>query len=314
MIWNEDCIEGSKKYIKDKSIDLIICDPPFGINETKFEKHYNRNDFNIIDGYVEAPNDYNKFTLDWLTQAKRILKDNGSIYIISGWSNLHSIYNAIEKLDLFEVNHIIWKFNFGVATTKKWVSSHYHILYLTKDKNIKTIFNKNSYFSDDEKDKNNKSLLYKDMEDVWIINKEYSSNQLKNQNKLPEKLIEKIILYSSNEKDIICDFFMGNFTTAMVAKKLNRQVFGFELNKNSYDYFIKIFKNIETGSGLCQLRIVPINKNINRGKKISEEERYSILNDFKKLNETKSKKESIDILSDKYKRGNFSIINILKIN
>jgi len=70
MIYNIDCIEGAKKYINDNSIDLIICDPPFGINETSFKKHYGRKDL-VLDGYVKAPIDYENFS----SVDKRMQKD-----------------------------------------------------------------------------------------------------------------------------------------------------------------------------------------------------------------------------------------------
>lgn len=239
-IYNEDCISGCQKYFKNESVDLIICDPPFGINESTMDKHYNRADSNVIDGYVEAPENYYQFSLDWLTQAKRILKPDGSIYVISGWTNLGDIINAYKKIDLFLINHIIWKYNFGVYTSKKFVSSHYHILYLKKDKKAKPIFNTHCRFSSGEEDNKGRSLLYSDMEDVWMINKEYHSNMIKNQNKLPEELLKKIILYSSNKNSIICDFFLGNFTTAIVSQKLNRIPAGFEINKNSFDHYMPV--------------------------------------------------------------------------
>lgn len=242
-IYNEDCINGCPKYFKDESVDLIICDPPFGINESKMDKHYNREESNVIDGYVEAPEDYYKFSLEWLTQAKRILKPNGSMYVISGWTNLIDILNACKSLNLFLINHIIWKYNFGVYTSKKFVSSHYHILYLKKNVKSKPIFNINCRFKRDKKDTNGGSLLYQDMEDVWIINKEYQRGQIKNQNKLPERLLEKIILYSSNPNDIVCDFFLGNFTTAIVSKKLGRIPAGFELNKNAFERHISFLNH-----------------------------------------------------------------------
>jgi site-specific DNA-methyltransferase (adenine-specific) len=69
------------------------------------------------------------------------------------------------------------------------------------------------------------------MEDVWIINKEYQSSGMKNMNKLPSKLVEKIINYSSDKNDMVCDFFMGSFTTADCALRLGRNTCGFELNK-----------------------------------------------------------------------------------
>jgi site-specific DNA-methyltransferase (adenine-specific) len=57
-------------------------------------------------------------------------------------------------------------------------------------------------------------------------------------NKLPDDLIRKLILYSSDEDDVVGDFFMGNFTTAYIAIELDRKVVGFEINTESYDYHI----------------------------------------------------------------------------
>lgn len=305
-IYNQDCILGAKK-IADNSIDLIICDPPFGIKESEFQKHYNRKD-NALSGYVEAPKDYDKFILDWMTEASRILKDNGSMYIISGWSNLSSFYKAIEKLGLIEVNHIVWKYNFGVNTSKKYVSSHYHIFYLAKSNN--RTFNTNCRFTQMDKTNDNKSRLYQDLEDVWIINKEYMPGEIKNVNKLPNKLVDKMIQYSSNYGDTVCDFFMGNFTTATSALKLGRKVKGFEMNPESYNHFIKTLDDIEFGCNYTE----NIKENVffNQGKPISENERINIKNKFELLSKEKSKKDSINELTKEFGRGRFAISNILK--
>ena len=53
--YNEDCIEGSKKHIRDNSVDLIICDLPYGIDRSNLDKHYNRNEEFVVDGYVDVP-------------------------------------------------------------------------------------------------------------------------------------------------------------------------------------------------------------------------------------------------------------------
>jgi len=241
-IYNKDCISGAKKYFDDESVDLGIYDPPFGINENSFGSQYNRDESNVIKGYVEAPENYLDFTRQWLSEATRILKSNGSMYVISDWSLLHDVLIVIKELDLFVINHIIWKYNFGVFTKKKYVSSHYHMLFLKKSKNAKITFNTECRFDPDEKDGKGRSLIYGDLEDVWVINKEYATGKTKNKNKLPEALVQKMILYSSNEGDTVCDFFMGNFTTAFVAQKLGRIPRGFELNKKAFDYHMPLLK------------------------------------------------------------------------
>jgi hypothetical protein len=68
---------------------------------------------------------------------------------------------------------------FSVATKSKFVSAHYHIFYISKNKKTKVKFNKNAYFSQVDKDISGRSLQYADMEDVWIINKEYQSSGMK---------------------------------------------------------------------------------------------------------------------------------------
>lgn len=310
-IWNEDCITGASK-IEDNSIDLIICDPPFGISESTFSKYYKRNNDNVISGYVEAPDDYDKFTLDWMTEAHRILKDDGSMYIVSGWTNLSSLYKAIEKLGLIEINHIIWKFNFGVNTKNKFVTSHYHILYLSKSKKAKRVFNTNCRFTQLDKDIDNGSLLYKDMEDVWVINKEYQQGKEKNANKLPNKLVEKMIEYSSNDDDIICDFFLGNFTTADCALRLGRKFVGFELNSETYNFHISRIEKISYGVDKKDVKNIET-PFFNQGKKLTETDILNIKIRFNELKKTvKTKKEIIERLCIEFGRGRFSIINILE--
>ena len=243
-----------------------------------------------------------------MTEAYRILKTNGSMYIVSGWTNLSSFYKAIEKLELNEVNHLIWKYNFGVNTSKKYVSSHYHIFYLSKSE--KRTFNTNCRFNQLDKTDDNKSMLYKDLEDVWILNKEFMPGEIKNVNKLPNKLVEKMIEYSSNYGDTVCDFFMGNFTTANCSLRLGRNVKGFELNKESYDHFINKLDKIVFGQDF--VKIQKDNTYFNQGKPLSEEEVTNISNKFKFLIKSKSKKEAINELTKEFGRGKFSIINILK--
>ena len=239
LFYREDCISGARRSLSDESMDLLICDPPFGIKGDKFDKHYNRNKQNVVSGYCEVPiQEYPNFSKEWIKEAERVLKPGGSIYIVSGTTNLIHILNALAETKFQFVNHIIWKYNFGVRTSKKFVTSHYHILYYQKAGGTRT-FNQNTYYSDLAKSFDGRSRKYKDMEDVWYIKRDYKRGQVKNQNQLPEELIEKMIRYSSNPNDLVCDFFLGGFTTAKVAMKLNRRVRGFEKNKDAFDYFVK---------------------------------------------------------------------------
>ena len=134
------------REVDDDSVDLIIADPPFAIEFDGKQDNYNRKKEKVIDGYEEVKEkDYGEFSKNWIRQAKRILKDSGSMFIVSGWSNLLTVMKAAESFNpkdsqdkkLTLVNHIIWKYQFGVNCKKKFISSHYHILYYCiKEKNL----------------------------------------------------------------------------------------------------------------------------------------------------------------------------------
>ncbi|ACL16277.1 DNA-methyltransferase [Methanosphaerula palustris] len=219
--YHGDCISGAAAAIPDNSVDLIITDPPYGINGDKLHRHYNRNEAFVVDGYIEIPqSEYADFSVNWIREAERVLRPGGSIYIVSGYTNLVDILNALRGTSLTEVNHIIWKYSFGVFTRQKFVSSHYHILFYEKPGGRRT-FNLESRFGLVEKTGDGRSCNNADREDVWVINREYKPSQVKNKNELPFKLLAKMIQYSSNEGDLVADFFLGGFSTAKVAIGLN---------------------------------------------------------------------------------------------
>jgi site-specific DNA-methyltransferase (adenine-specific) len=229
--FNQDCINGMKMHIDSDSIDLVITDPPYGIDGDKLHKHYNRKESNVIDGYVEIPKEeYQEFSIKWIKECERVLKPSGSMYIVSGYSCLREILNALNETDLVEINHLIWEYNFGVYTKNKYVSSHYHILFYVKSPEKKKTFNTFCRFE-------NTKESYKDRIDVFQINREYKPGQIKNKNQLPTELVRKLLLYSSNEGDVILDPFLGGFTTAFVAIEESRVPVGFEINKSAFDYF-----------------------------------------------------------------------------
>ena len=131
--YNLDCLRGAIEHLSDESVDLIVTDPPYGIDGDRLHRHYNRDEPFVIDGYVEVDRGvYNAFSRAWIAQAYRVLRPGGQIYVISAYTNLYDVLDALRSTDLREINHLIWKYNFGVYTSTKFVSSHYHILYYAK--------------------------------------------------------------------------------------------------------------------------------------------------------------------------------------
>jgi site-specific DNA-methyltransferase (adenine-specific) len=303
---NADCIEGAQAHLADGSVDLIVTDPPYGIEGDRLHRHYNRDERFVIDGYVEVDRrSYGQFSRAWIAQAERVLRPGGSLYVVSGYTNLYDVLDALRGTSLREVNHIIWKYNFGVYTSRKFVSSHYHILYYAKPGGTRT-FNLQSRFALDENAPDGGSLNYRDREDVWIINREYKPGRVKNKNELPKALLQKIIAYSSNPGDLVCDFFFGGGSTAAVAIGMNRRFAGFEISQRTFRNRVPALRTIVPGSLLAPQPDPHVVKN--RGKLWSEAESARLLSRYRDLHAAGITKGAIvDMLSAEFARGAWAI-------
>ncbi len=227
-IYNMDCLEGMKLLGND-TVDLVITDPPFAIDFKASRSNYNRAVHLVLDGYNEIPQEeYYTFTLRWMKEVYRVLKESGSMYVFSGWNNLKDILNALDEIGFITVNHIIWKYQFGVVTYRKYITSHYHCLYVCKNDDKRKFFPYARY-KKEVKDSFGKSLHYQDKEDVWYIHREYWTGDIKTPTKLPAELIKKILEYSSEQGDVILDPFLGSGQVAVIAKAMNRQYIGFDI-------------------------------------------------------------------------------------
>lgn len=236
IIHNMDCVQGMREKIEEKSVDLIIADPPFAINFNSKTPTYNRQEKNVISDYREvSKTNYLDFSLNWLSECKRILKESGSMYIFSGWNHLKEILIALDDLKFDLQNIISWEYAFGVNCTKKYISSHYHVLYACLD-NKKRKFNTNCRFQNSEKTETGQNARYIDTQDVWKINKENWAGCKKTATKLPGEIIKKILSYSSDVNDLVVDPFSGSGQTAWFSKEMNRNFVCFELSKEAYDF------------------------------------------------------------------------------
>ena len=221
LFYNMDCRAGAREHLPDASVDLIVTDPPYGIGGDALDKHYNRDESRVVGGYVDVDaGDYPAFSREWTAEAARVLRPGGRIFVVSGYTRLPDVIGGLDASGLRAVNHIIWKFNFGVWTTRKFVSSHYHILLYEKPPGAPL-----EPVSDPGADG-----------DVWIIQREYRPGQKKNKNQLPSKLLARMIQLGSRPGDLVCDFFLGSFSTACVARQMGRRSVGFELNPEAYAF------------------------------------------------------------------------------
>jgi len=201
-----------RKVKLDEKADLIFVDPPFGIGFKGNLKTYHRTPDAL--SYVEVPEEeYPEFVQSLLGWSYDTLKDSGSMWLLSGWNNLRIILDAVEEVGFSQLNHCIWKYQFGVFTTRKFTTSHYHLLLLVKNPDNYT-FNKPQHYA----------------EDVWDIKRPYQHGAKTAGNELPDKLVETCVKTSSNKGDLVVDPCLGSGTTMRVCLRLGRRCTGIEIN------------------------------------------------------------------------------------
>lgn len=232
-IYFEDCIKGMER-LDDESVDLIIADPPFGISfDGKNKGNYNRDATKVITGYEEiSAVDYIKFTIEWLGHAKRVLKKHGTIYLFSSWNRLWDVLYAISYLGLTHHSHLTWSRTFPVYKRWNWVDGFYQIFMLLKYKAPRQGKPSHTFNKVFTKNETTGKLRHYPRSDL-NFQEVYEKGKLKNGTKLPNTLIEHLILTSSNEGDTILDPFLGSGTTAVEAVRHKRKFIGFEINPNT---------------------------------------------------------------------------------
>ena len=254
-IYLGDCILLMKIEIPDSSIDLVYADPPYNLSG----KSLNLKNNNTGGPFYEMNEDWDKmnydiyltFTHNWISEVYRILKPNGSLYISCTYHNIAEIIiNA--KNNGFNLNNILswYKINAMPNITKRtFTHSTEYVCWFVKGKNWKFNYEKIKEFNP-HKTKDGKSKQMRDFLDFIDMPILQGKERIKAENgraihpnQKPEKLIELIILASSDENDIVLDPFFGTGTTGIVAKTLNRNWIGIEINEKYYQIaFNRIFK------------------------------------------------------------------------
>lgn len=222
------------KNIPTESVDAFVTDPPFGCDFHKTNS-YSRKKNRVIQDYIEVPQEeYESFSLTWIEEAYRCIKQNGSIHVFSGFQNLEYILKALRVSGFHVKNHLIWFYNFGQNTRSSYIPSHYTIIYAVKDpKNY--YFNQYARFNKDELNQNGKKLHYKDRESVWYKTKERWDKFWTTKTRLPREIIEKILLYTTRKGDLVCDPFCGSGQIPFTANELKRRFLAFEKSKDAYN-------------------------------------------------------------------------------
>ena len=226
------------KELEDKSVDLMVTSPPYNININYGNKWENGK---LIASKGKKYKDnleeeqYREMIQNCINETKRVLKDNGQI-----WFNIKNRYDKGNMIppfwildyfqDMYLKNIIIWNFDWGGSTSKRFCSRYEYVFFFTKNKddykfNLDDVKIPALNYRPDRY----KSQL-KNPSDVWRMSlvSGNSPERTEHPAQYPEELIERIIKTGSNPNDLILDPFLGSGTTAVVAKKLGRNYIGYE--------------------------------------------------------------------------------------
>lgn len=216
VLFNGDCLE-KMKLIPDKSINLIVTDPPYLMSyKTSRRKNKEHKFCNQIAN--DTNNDSNRQMLkSYFNICKRIMKDNTSMYVFCSSSHVDFFKQELEKH--FKINNmIIWvKNNHTSGDLKGAFGRQYEIIFLvSKGK---------SYFNGNR------------LTDIWNFDR-VSGNKLVHQNQKPVELIKQCILKHSDENDVVFDGFSGSSTLALACLETNRKYICIEKDLDYYNLSI----------------------------------------------------------------------------
>lgn len=206
--------------IPDKTIDLVIANPPYNLGKD----YGNKSDNQDFEGYI-------KFSRQWLSEACRVLKATGTIYVFVGFRYISYIYQILESdLGMQFRNWICWHYTQGIGKTMGFSPRHDDILMFTKGKTF--TFNLDAVRVPQKYYRSVNNMRGANPGDVWEVSHIHycQENRQQHPTQKPEALMERMVLASTNEQDSVLDPFSGSGTTLRVCQQLNRKCIGFEIN------------------------------------------------------------------------------------
>jgi len=224
------------KKLPEKKFDLLFADPPYNLT-----KNFGENSFRQT-----SPDDYETWLDSWLADTVRLLKPTASVYICGDWRSSSAIQRVGTKYFTLR-NRITWEREKGRGASKNWKNSSEDVWFFTVTddyffdaqavkikRKVIAPYTTDGEPKDWEKSKNGNfrltspSNLWTDLTVPFWSMPENTAHPTQK----PEKLLAKIILASTRESDLVLDPFLGSGTTAVAAKKLNRDYTGIEADEN----------------------------------------------------------------------------------
>ncbi len=230
VIYGGDCVEVMNS-LPENSVDLIFADPPYNL---QLGGDLQRPDNSRVDGVDDAWDQfdnfkaYDDFSRAWLTAARRVLKDSGSLWVIGSYHNIFRVGTALQDIGYWLLNDVIWRKTNPMPNFRgtRFTNAHETMIWCAKSKEARYTFNYDAM-------KNLNEGLQ--MRSDWSLPLCTGAERLKGEegSKLhptqkPESLLYRIILAATKTGDVVLDPFFGTGTTGAVAKQMGRSYIGIE--------------------------------------------------------------------------------------
>lgn len=250
-LYHGDCLK-LLKGLPNASIDMAFADPPYFLSNGgitvqagKMVK-VDKGDWDKSKGFAADLDFYDK----WIGELRRVLKPHGSLWISGTYHSIYLCGYTLAKHGYKILNDISWyKPNAAPNLSRRYfTAAHETLLWAKLDKKARHIFNydlmRNGKWPEDKMKVPNKQ-----MRSVWSINTLGSNEKIhgKHPTQKPLKLLERIVLSSTNEGDLVLDPFTGSSTTGIAAHKHGRHFIGIDTEKDYLDLSIKRFQDIMGG-------------------------------------------------------------------
>jgi modification methylase len=225
-----DCIAEMAR-LPDRSVDMIFADPPYNLQ-------LGGDLFRPEGGRVDAVDDewdkfeslatYDNFTREWLEQARRILKDDGTIWVIGSYHNIYRVGSLLQDADFWILNDIVWRKTNPMPNFRgtRFTNAHETLIWCAKDEKARYTFNYRAMkaLNDDLQ-----------MRSDWLMPICAGGERVKGEDgskahptQKPEALLYRILLACTKPGDVVLDPFFGTGTTGAVARRLGRRWIGIE--------------------------------------------------------------------------------------
>jgi modification methylase len=224
-----DCIV-AMRALPDDCVDMVFADPPYNLQLGGDLLRPNGTTVDAVDDDWDKFTDfaaYDRFTREWLAEARRILKPTGSLWVIGSYHNIFRVGAALQDLGFWILNDIVWRKSNPMPNFKgtRFTNAHETLIWASQSEKSKYTFNYRSM-----KTLNDELQMRSD----WVIPICSGKERLKrgktkaHPTQKPEALLYRIMLACTNKGDVVFDPFFGTGTTGAVAKRLGRQWMGAE--------------------------------------------------------------------------------------